>query len=1327
MCAVGAERYPLAACKGRWLDLFALEHATLARALDVAREGDALVVTREAVAGARGLDGAGASVARAHRPALLLQAAAAAAFFAAHGLALGREDLEESAVELRPGGAFLWLTRMPRAATAADSPGVANAAETLAAFVTRLFARGRRVTHRAAAALLAQLCAPEARWKRPEFWLAGVLRAFPELAAAQRAAAEVRERTLGVSADALRSPESRALARKAEALARGRTPRVFRVEASRLTPGGALRLPDVRDAGEASRLLRELAARDGERAVWIAVAPEDWDALSLRAFESAALSLPQGAEVLRIPRTLPPPSAPAEWREALWAPSGTIAASVRFYERLAQEAGCAPDAACGPDRGLRLARRILRMPGWVRFAADPTGDGPWPADSPESESEPEPEQESEPAPERAPAAPESSGLETDPGRRIERLLAEGRASSALKEARLWVASAPERKGEAWFPLAARLCPLTESAPEAWLEAIEAERELAGGRTADACDRLERLLRSGDAGPDERRRAELRLAEIASARDAWSEAARRAAAWRRAHRGAPAGETARALALGAVGLAREGRIDPALALLDDADGLGDALSPRERVETALVRARVLALAGRVGDEESLYDALRPAALASGDAAAARFLAQEARRLLDRRESSRAILRLREALEAERDDPGERAALLLDLSAALYHAGDPAQSEARLTECLAAAAAAGRDDLVRIARGNRTELLIDRGAWEEAAAEIASLESAAPAGEDSIPRLVALHHRGRLALRRGFLAAAAADNVRARELSERLGDRLEIGELWLEEGDRRLYEGEGALARAAFENAARRPADRSGRDDLARARLAELDGARDGAVPDAVLVALDALFAADPYRAAEAVVRWRFLVGAAGVPEPLRVRAERILRAHGGEALADLAFPRAAASPPREALRGLREEIASVFRGDEPDGHRTLESLGIAGLALRDGEGRELARLGRPPAPGEVPCVRALEAGSARFELSLWPAGAPEAAESIAWLLETLLFRGGASRPPADFAEGWRRLSIVTADRSMEEPYLRLTRFAAQTVTVLVLGPSGSGKEAVARAVHRLSPRASGPFVAVNVPAIPAALLESELFGHARGAFTGAERDRRGLLEEAAGGSIFLDEVGDLAPALQAKLLRALQEREIRRVGENRSRPIDVRVVSATSRDLAERVEAGEFREDLFYRLHVAVLRVPALKDRGRDALLLARHFLDAFAREYGRGRLSLTPEAAAAILAYSWPGNVRELQNAVSQAAALCDADGCVTPALLPERVRSGSARALEAAPGDYRTRIDAHRRDLIADALGRAGGNRTRAARQLGLSRQALHYLIRELRIAPRA
>jgi two-component system response regulator AtoC len=309
--------------------------------------------------------------------------------------------------------------------------------------------------------------------------------------------------------------------------------------------------------------------------------------------------------------------------------------------------------------------------------------------------------------------------------------------------------------------------------------------------------------------------------------------------------------------------------------------------------------------------------------------------------------------------------------------------------------------------------------------------------------------------------------------------------------------------------------------------------------------------------------------------------------------------------------------------------------------------------------------------------------------------------------------------------------MEEPYRRLQRFAPTPMTVLVLGESGSGKEAVARAVHSLSSRSSGPFVAVNVSAIPSALVESELFGHTRGAFTGADRDRPGLLEEAGRGTIFFDEIGDLAAPVQAKLLRALQDREIRRVGENRPRRIDVRVVSATSRDLAAEVAAGRFREDLYYRLHVAVIRLPRLAERGKDALLLARHFLEAAAREDRRGAFELAPDAVAALLSHPWPGNVRELQSAIGSAAALAEGRR-IDARLLPEAVRrSARSPGREGGrdggkDGGYRSSVNAHRRDLIMDALERAGGNRSRAARELRLSRQALLYLIRELRVVER-
>jgi transcriptional regulator with PAS, ATPase and Fis domain len=418
------------------------------------------------------------------------------------------------------------------------------------------------------------------------------------------------------------------------------------------------------------------------------------------------------------------------------------------------------------------------------------------------------------------------------------------------------------------------------------------------------------------------------------------------------------------------------------------------------------------------------------------------------------------------------------------------------------------------------------------------------------------------------------------------------------------------------------------------------------------------------------------------------------------------------------PSAETLRELRAAIAGALAGEEREA--PLAALGLSGLCVRDGGGREIVRLGSVE---EGAACRRLEAGTASYDLALWPPVAEDQAAPIAFLLETMLFRCDMPESSSDFAEGWKRLGVMAADVSMEEPYRRLVRFAPAAVTVLVLGESGSGKEAIARAVHALSERRSGPFVAVNVPAIPPALLESELFGHARGAFTGADRDRKGLLEEAERGTIFFDEIGDLTPPLQAKLLRALQEREIRRVGENRPRRVDVRVVSASSRHLDREVEAGRFREDLFYRLHVAVIALPPLRDRARDAQLLARHFLSRYAREYGRGDLTFAPETLAALSAHSWPGNVRELQNVVAQAAALAERGGVVAPELLPEPLRHKGRRA---ATENYRARVDQHRRGLIAEALERAGGNRSRAARDLGLSRQALLYLIRELNVTIR-
>jgi two-component system, NtrC family, response regulator AtoC len=227
-------------------------------------------------------------------------------------------------------------------------------------------------------------------------------------------------------------------------------------------------------------------------------------------------------------------------------------------------------------------------------------------------------------------------------------------------------------------------------------------------------------------------------------------------------------------------------------------------------------------------------------------------------------------------------------------------------------------------------------------------------------------------------------------------------------------------------------------------------------------------------------------------------------------------------------------------------------------------------------------------------------------------------------------------------------------------------VLVGGESGTGKELVARAVHRLSPRASGPFVAVNCGAIPAALLESELFGHRKGAFTDATRDRKGLFEEASGGTLFLDEIGELPLALQVKLLRVLQEEEIRRLGDTQDVKVDVRVVAATARDLVEEVRRGGFREDLYYRLNVVSVQLPPLRERREDVPALVEHFIARMNPRLGLEITGVSPEAMSVLQSFGWPGNVRELENTVERAMVLCEGRQIDLDSL-PERLRAAPA------------------------------------------------------------
>jgi two-component system response regulator AtoC len=307
-------------------------------------------------------------------------------------------------------------------------------------------------------------------------------------------------------------------------------------------------------------------------------------------------------------------------------------------------------------------------------------------------------------------------------------------------------------------------------------------------------------------------------------------------------------------------------------------------------------------------------------------------------------------------------------------------------------------------------------------------------------------------------------------------------------------------------------------------------------------------------------------------------------------------------------------------------------------------------------------------------------------------------------------------------IVAASPPMIDLLEILERAAEYKATVLLTGESGTGKEVLARAIHAQSGRRGQAFVAVNCAAIPEALLESELFGHARGAFTGADRARRGLFVEADGGTLFLDEIGELPPPLQAKLLRVLQEEEVMPIGESKPRSIDVRVIAATSRDLEREVASGRFREDLFYRLDVFRVRVPPLRERREDVPLLVDHFIARFRETLGKAVRTITDDALDRLVDHAWPGNVRELENVVERAMILADSDR-ITLADLPEAIATPRKKPTSSpASGDFSMRR-ARRRfesELIRRALDATGGNRTRAARLLEISHRALLYKIKE-------
>ncbi|NMC70450.1 MAG: sigma 54-interacting transcriptional regulator [Myxococcales bacterium] len=294
---------------------------------------------------------------------------------------------------------------------------------------------------------------------------------------------------------------------------------------------------------------------------------------------------------------------------------------------------------------------------------------------------------------------------------------------------------------------------------------------------------------------------------------------------------------------------------------------------------------------------------------------------------------------------------------------------------------------------------------------------------------------------------------------------------------------------------------------------------------------------------------------------------------------------------------------------------------------------------------------------------------------------------------------------------------------LPQLAESDATVLIEGPSGTGKELFARALHDLSHRRSKPFVAVNCGALPDALLESELFGHKAGAFTDARRDRPGRFAAAHGGTLLLDEIGDVSPAMQVRLLRVLQERTFEPLGSNEPVRVDVRIIAATNKDLAALVRAGTFREDLYYRIHVVHLEIPPLRERREDIPLLVQHFVEQLNHLHGREMEGPSPEALALLLDYDYPGNVRELRNALEHAFALCPG-GRIEPQHLPAAIRNPGAPAAGVA-GLAGLPLDEVERRLIEDALRRHDGHRSRAARELGLDPSTLYRKLKRLGLQP--
>ncbi len=361
------------------------------------------------------------------------------------------------------------------------------------------------------------------------------------------------------------------------------------------------------------------------------------------------------------------------------------------------------------------------------------------------------------------------------------------------------------------------------------------------------------------------------------------------------------------------------------------------------------------------------------------------------------------------------------------------------------------------------------------------------------------------------------------------------------------------------------------------------------------------------------------------------------------------------------------------------------------------------------------------VQAMQQGAADFITK--PFSADEIGVKLQRLAEKLRDRRELERLAAENqylrqqdAEGYNYGKIVGRSPAMQEVYRTIDKVAPTDATVIIYGESGTGKELVARALHLQSPRSSGPFIRVNCGALAEGVLESELFGHEKGAFTGAVRRKPGRFELAHRGTIFLDEIGDIPPATQVKLLRVLQEKEFERVGGEETIRVDVRVIAATNKNLQEEVAQGRFREDLYYRLHIVPIHLPPLRHRKEDIPLLVHHFLQVLAQELKKPQFEIAPEALQLLQSYDWPGNVRELENVLERAAVLCDGNR-ITAGDLPLLVESRGID-LPVAGNDLRLKEILARveKSLLQQAMQRAGGVKSEAARLLGIRTNTLFY-----------